>query len=515
MILVSESNVIYRRRLKKESEFVAHELPDPRGDNLMNLLKAKEKQASVRAVYLDPRGAHCIISTESQQHCYFNYKDSKPRALLKIKGLNIKCLGFYNPAGDNSTGEIVLVSDNGVVSLYRIDIRDELVEAFSASVAQLPTTSDVLSVEIYRLLQNPEAGGKSLITLFTTNSSIFCITGPDDLLHHWRRFEDRSERIKEYQMPRGYNSMGSTCYNKYDKRPTAYLWTNGNQLLCFRIPEKHEKITDGWMAASEPYKYCKREDLPDRIGYGSLPEIPLAVALTDHHYFLLFQECLTIVNRVSQKLVKSQDLKGGSVVDLYLDRNNVLLWVTTQANLYRLNLRREDTEVWKLLVEKKRFREAYEVSKNTQENLDYVAGIYADNLFAKKDYLQAASLYADASRSFEETFIKFMMVDSDAARQGLELYIRIWLKKLLPEEVSPRSTLLAWLVELLVYKLNNLEREMRNAAGEAIKQLRSRITETERELESLLVANLEVLDENLIYSIMQSHGRTNNLVRFA
>jgi hypothetical protein len=48
-----------------------------------------------------------------------------------------------------------MVSDNGVISLYRIDIREEVTEAISASVAQLPTTSDVLSMEIYRLQQNP------------------------------------------------------------------------------------------------------------------------------------------------------------------------------------------------------------------------------------------------------------------------------------------------------------------------------------------------------------------------
>ena len=121
----------------------------------MNILKAKEKQAAVRSVYLDARGVHCIISTESQQHCYFNYKDNRPRNLPKIKGLNIKCLGFYNPVSETSTGEIIMVSDNGVISLYRIDIREEVTEAISASVAQLPTTSDVLSMEIYRLQQNP------------------------------------------------------------------------------------------------------------------------------------------------------------------------------------------------------------------------------------------------------------------------------------------------------------------------------------------------------------------------
>lgn len=141
---------------------------------------------------------------------------------------------------------------------------------------------------------------------------------------------------------RGYNSMGSTCFSKYTKRPTSYLWTNGNQLLVFRIPEKHQKVTDNWMTASEPYKYCKREDLPERQAYSTLPEMPLAVALTDFHYFLLFQESITIVNRVSQQLVKSHDMKGGSVVDLYMDRNSLLLWVVTQTTLHRLNLRRED-----------------------------------------------------------------------------------------------------------------------------------------------------------------------------
>jgi hypothetical protein len=83
----------------------------------------------------------------------------------------------------------------------------------------------------------------------------------------------------------------------------------------------------------------------------------------------------------------------------------------------------------------------------------------------------------DASRTFEETFIKFMMVDSDKARQGLELYIKVWLRKLLPEEKSQRCTLIAWLVELLVYRLNNLERELKYASGEAIRQLKSRIND--------------------------------------
>jgi hypothetical protein len=110
------------------------------------------------------------------------------------------------------------------------------------------------------------------------------------------------------------------------------------------------------MANSDMYKYCKREDLPDNKQAYAVSEMPISVGLTDYHYYLLFQESLTIVNRVTQQLIKSVDLKGGSVVDMSYDRMNVLLWVFTNNNLYRMDLRREDTQVWKLLTEKKRYR---------------------------------------------------------------------------------------------------------------------------------------------------------------
>lgn len=302
-IVVTESAKIYRRRVKRDAEFVPYEVPDPRGENLITILKGKEKQAAIKSIYLDPRGVHCIISTEAYQHCYFHFKDNKIRNLPKIKGLNIKCLNFYSPGADNSTGEIILASDNGVISLYRIDVRDELLESIVPSIMQLPTTSDVLGIEIYRLQQTPEAGGKTLVTLFTTSSSIFCITGPDDLGSHFRRFEDHSVKIKELMPERGYNSMGQTCYNKYTKRPTAYLWTNGKALRCFRVPDRHEKVTDNFLNSCEILKFAKRADVEDRTAV-LVTEMPTNVGLSDFHYFILFGQSLTIMSRVTQRLVK-------------------------------------------------------------------------------------------------------------------------------------------------------------------------------------------------------------------
>ncbi len=48
--------------------------------------------------------------------------------------------------------------------------------------------------------------------------------------------------------------------------------------------------------------------------------------------------------------------------------------------------------------------------------MEYVAGLYADDLFNKRQYVNAAMLYVDTSRTFEEIFIKFFTADSDQSR---------------------------------------------------------------------------------------------------
>ena len=88
--------------------------------------------------------------------------------------------------------------------------------------------------------------------------------------------------------------------------------------------------------------------------------------------------------------------------------------------------------MWKVLLEKKKFKEAYDVSRATKINLEYVAGLYADDLFSKKDYINAAKLYTETTRSFEEIFNKFLVVSSNKSNEGLEVYLKIWLDKLKP-----------------------------------------------------------------------------------
>ena len=67
-----------------------------------------------------------------------------------------------------------------------------------------------------------------------------------------------------------------------------------------------------------------------------------------------------------------------------------------------------------------------------------------------------------------------MQVNSDDARDGLELYLKTWLTKLKPDEKSQRCLLVSWLIELMVYRLNRLERmeQSEGREGEAGRKIK-------------------------------------------
>jgi len=82
----------------------------------------------------------------------------------------------------------------------------------------------------------------------STVSSIYCVTGPDDINLLFKKFKEPSERVKDYAVPRGTNSSIRVCYSKISNRATNILWTNGNNLLLFRVPDQDEKVTDNFLS---------------------------------------------------------------------------------------------------------------------------------------------------------------------------------------------------------------------------------------------------------------------------
>lgn len=72
--MLTESNKIYRWRIKSDAEFRLYELPDHNKDNFLNLLSTKEKNVNIRQIYLDQKGYHCVIVAEGGNNFYLGFK---------------------------------------------------------------------------------------------------------------------------------------------------------------------------------------------------------------------------------------------------------------------------------------------------------------------------------------------------------------------------------------------------------------------------------------------------------
>ena len=51
----------------------------------------------------------------------------------------------------------------------------------------------------------------------------------------------------------------------------------------------------------------------------------------------------------------------GSAIGMLYDKNESCYWIYSSRNIYRLDISNEDKEVWKLYLENKNYKEAYEI----------------------------------------------------------------------------------------------------------------------------------------------------------
>lgn len=191
--------------------------------------------------------------------------------------------------------------EGGILLLYRVDLQQngELKEQ-NVLQHQLYLSSEVISLEILRLTQ---ANNRSyVVVILFTSSSLVSFTGPDDLQPLIASYRGQADKLKQVQLPRSYQSMSQICYSKLLKRPTSILWVNNNAVVRIKIPDPEQAVTDTFLGKSEALRWAKRADLPDNKAY-QVQETPISIGVTDFHYYLLFQDSISIISSITQKLI--------------------------------------------------------------------------------------------------------------------------------------------------------------------------------------------------------------------
>ena len=76
----------------------------------MGLLSTKEKASGIRNVFMDPKGWHVFIVGDNSNSYYLNHRDSKPRALTNLKGVNVKAVTFHGSNNNEYKSGDILVA---------------------------------------------------------------------------------------------------------------------------------------------------------------------------------------------------------------------------------------------------------------------------------------------------------------------------------------------------------------------------------------------------------------------
>ena len=71
---------------------------------------------------------------------------------------------------------------------------------------------------------------------------------------------------------------------------------------------------------------------------------------------------------------------------MVFDRSSSTFWIFSNRGVIKLDTSQEGTQAWKLLIEEKKYEEAYVVCKAKGEFVSYAAGLYAEHLFSKREY---------------------------------------------------------------------------------------------------------------------------------
>ena len=153
---------------------------------------------------------------------------------------------------------------------------------------------------------------------------------------------------------------------------------------------------------------------------------PLAVTHSQNHTFILYNDCLTIISKLTSNIIHTQyfqsEYKGLLYNEFYEDNGIILLY--SKNGLYQISLKDENKDIWQDYLDIGDYANSQRCVKNNSKLIKKINRINADEDFEKKDYLNSAIKYIDSDEKFEIICLKYLMKNQiDALKYYLELYL--------------------------------------------------------------------------------------------
>ncbi|XP_038059367.1 vacuolar protein sorting-associated protein 18 homolog [Patiria miniata] len=478
--------------------------------------EVKLGEYQIHKLFLDPTGRHLIISTEQQEVFYLSRTGRKGKPLQKLKGHIIDSIGWNKlNTSDSTTAEVLMGTSKGLIFETEIQSGDDS-RFFQQSLDQywkqvfnlgkegaVPVTG--LEVELVQpALQNE----RRFFIMATTPGRLYQFVGiiPSSsetpvFQNVFHRYEASPASFLELPGNFGYSEL-QFSYGSKKTMPSNFAWMTGPGIY-YGVFDFNSQSSDNLTKDSRLLPY------PD-TGKGDVTAAkPIAMALTEFHVLLLFQDRLKVMCVLNEQLIDEEvyNVKYGKILGVCRDKTRGTIWTFTDQSVFKYKVVKESRDVWRMYLDQGNFDRSKEFCQDNPANLDKVLTRQAEYFFENQKYDKSALYFAMTERSFEEVALKFIGAQQTTA---LRMFLDKKLSTLRPQEKTQMTMLVMWLIELYLNQLGEFRarEEARNTHDKVHTEFQKFLAQT-RVMECLS-GNVDT-----VYDLIASHGDVEDMVFFA
>ncbi|KAM3584072.1 tethering complex subunit [Umbelopsis sp. WA50703] len=529
LVLILETFQILRIDLQKEDQIEYIDIPRKPTDGL------------VTDAFFDPTGRHLIITTDRGENYYLYQKWQKCKPLKHLKGHVITSIAWNKQAtlADPSTREILIGTKNGQIHEACLEPSDDLFRREEKPLRFLYAINEPTSpisglhfeqfpgnsrkyfiiaatpTRIYEFVGTVGSGQKAAVdtedkrkratfeSIFTPYESnpVFQEL-PGDLsyseLHFYSQFKDLQQR-------------GVAQSFAWLTVPGIY---HGSLVFGSQNPGEH--VIDNAQLLQYPTNPAESDE-------PQLDFVPLSIAMTEFHFILMYKDRLRAICHLNDEIVYEEMINLATdehVIGLTMDEALGTSWVYTNLSLYQLVIEQESRDVWKIYLEKKQYDTALHYCRDDAQR-DKVYTTQANDYFAQQRYQLSAKYFAESAVPFEEVALQFIERDE---RDALRNYVSNKLDRLKKGDLTQKTMLATWLVELYLSKINQLEdftssamstTDLISTQASTVPDYKQQQEDIEDEFKTFLETYKGHLHKPTTYKLIASHGRSSAMLYYA
>ena len=512
----------------------SYSLPEPKEKN--------EFKENFNKIWTDREGNHCIIRHNNSIY-YFNNSLKETVELEQFRNKEICAVALddrnteikttknflavdYNNTiyeccieiveGGKNKKEKVKIKDT-IEELYTLNIEETISEEDNAQKTVKKKINDrIYGIKFFHSLNsNVDQGEDSCYIIAVTKNRLYQFKGPG--LKSFKQIMSRYERNK--------SQLSDSCKH-FPKGPKINFKVEFDVLFKLEKAKNMEIISQfGWRTDSG---YCygnfeydqnyKNGDLPldlrnftvipfEKITEKGKKETglnPSSVVHTQNHIFILYDDCFTVISKLTSNIIHTQYLKSkyDQMIFHEFSKNNGIILMNSKNGLYQISLKEENNDLWKDYLELGDFKSATDFCPS-EEIQQKIRRINAEEEFnkSKKSRKEAAEIYATSDEKFEVVCLKYLM---EKDLDGLKCYLECYKKQNLTisenkEEDNKKNNKLqlnilnTWLVEII---LNNEEVDI-------------------GDFRQLIRENRKFMCPEIIYQILLNYGKTKEYLTFS